>query len=145
MPGARRDEERSLDSTGRQALDPLKKTCRAAEIRTGQAAPISMRITAGPISATRASQVEISQIRRSRDSDQDSSADPNLAVSKAIASRGMVSDTKAMGMATSVTVATVMVAAATAMVAVDGMVAEDGTAGAGTAEEGTAVATTSGF
>ena len=81
----------------------------------------------------------------SRDLDQRNSADPNLTVSKAIASRGMASDAKDMGMAASVTVATVMVAAATAMVAVDGMVAEDGTAGAGTAAEGTAVATTSGF
>jgi hypothetical protein len=82
-------------------------------------------------------------MHRSRDPDQHNSADHTLTVSKAIASRGIASDAKAMGMATSVT--TVMVAAAMAMVGVDGMVAGDGTAGAGTAEEGTAVATTSGF
>jgi hypothetical protein len=76
-------------------------------------------------------------MHRSHDPDQHNSADPNLTVSKAIASRGMVSDTKAMGMAK-------LAAAATAMVAAVGTVV-DGTEGAGTAAEGTAVATTSGF
>lgn len=141
LPEARCDEQRSLDPTGRQALDPLKKTCRAAGIRTGRERPILMRITAGPISATRASQVEISQMHRSRDPDHHNSADYTLTVSKAIASRGIASDAKAMGMAT-------IVAAATATVAAVGTAAtgtaEDGTVGAGMVE-GTAVATTSGF
>jgi len=136
LPEPRCDDERSLDPTGRQAPDPLKKTCRAAGIRTGQERPILMRIAAGPISATRASQVQISQMHRSHDSDQHNSADPNLTASKAIASRGTASDAKAMGMAT-------VAAAATAMVAEIGTVV-DGMAEAGT-EEGTAVATTSGF